>query len=87
MGDLKEDLLDVLYSNFIKSFKYKKLKLSITNDRCIISKKNNNLWTVIDEVIRKENTGLRKVFLGKKESNYMYYRRVTNKFIERARGY
>ena len=87
MGDLKDDLLEILYGNSIKIFKYKKLKLTITNDRCIISKKNNNLWTVIDEVIREEYTGLRKVFLGEKESNYMYYRRVTNKFIERARGY
>lgn len=87
MGDLKDDLLEILYGNYIKIFKYKKLKLTITNDRCIISKKNNNLWTVMDEIDRNKNTGLRKLFLGEKESNYMYYRRVTNKFIERARGY
>lgn len=87
MGDLKDDLLEILYGNYIKIFKYKKFKLSITNNKCIISRKNNNLWTVIDEIDRNKNTGLRKLFLGEKESNYMYYRRVTNKFIERARGY
>lgn len=87
MGDLKDDLLEILYGNYIKIFKYKKIKLSITNNKCIISRKNNNLWTVIDEIDRIKNTGLRKLFLGEKESNYMYYRRVTNKFIERARGY
>lgn len=87
MGDLRDDLLEILYGNYIKIFKYKKFKLSITNNKCIISRKNNNLWTVIDEIDRIKNTGLRKLFLGEKESNYMYYRRVTNKFIERARGY
>ena len=87
MSDLKGDLLEILYGNYIKNFKYKKIKLSITNNKCIISRKNNNLWTAIDEIDRIKNTGLRKIFLGEKESNYMYYRRVTNKFIERARGY
>lgn len=87
MGDLKDDLLEILYGNYIKIFKYKKFKLSITNNKCIISRKNNNLWTVIDEIDRIKNTGLRKLFLGEKESNYTYYRRVANKFIERARGY
>lgn len=87
MGDLKDGLLEILYGNYIKIFKYKKFKLSITNNKCIISRKNNNLWTVVDVIVRIKNTGLRKLFLGEKESNYMYYRRVTNKFIERARGY
>jgi hypothetical protein len=87
MGDLRDDLLEVLYNSYIKIFKYKKFKLSISNNKCVISRKNNNLWTVIDEIDRRKNTGLRKLFLGEKESNYMYYRRVTNKFIERVKGY
>lgn len=87
MGDLKDDLLEILYGNGIKIFKYKKFKLSISTNKCVISRKNNNLWTVIDEIDRTKNTGLRKLFLGEKESNYIYYRRVTNIFIERTRGY
>ena len=87
MDGLKDDILEILYNNYNKIFKYKKFKLSISVNKCIISKKNNNLWTVIDEIDRIKNTGLRKLFLGEKESNYTYYRRVANKFIEKVKGY
>ena len=87
MESLRDDILEILYNNYTKIFRYEKFRLSISGNKCIISRKNNNLWTVVDEIDRNKNTGLRKLFLGEKESNYTYYRRVANKFITYVKGY